>query len=107
MLKNLVIDGFYDHKEPLELDFSEGLTILTGDNGAGKTTLLNVIFNILNGDFLTLSKSSFKKITLELDTQNDKITNENKSQIITTIEVERSKEGLFIKYFLDEVIYTI
>ncbi|KAA0760409.1 hypothetical protein DT250_24915 [Bacillus sp. AR2-1] len=103
MLKNLTVHGFYNEKKPTKIDFSSGLTILTGDNGAGKTTLLNLVFNILNGDFLPLNKTVFQKIILELDIPENK----NESQLINKIIVKKSSENLKIKYYLDKLFYTI
>ncbi|HEB2439599.1 hypothetical protein CN335_12545 [Bacillus thuringiensis] len=105
MLKNLTVHGFYNEKAPLKIDFSNGLTILTGDNGAGKTTLLNLVFNILNGDFVLLNKNIFKKIILELDTEDHNDNTEN--QLINKIVIDKSSEDLNIEYYIDKNIYII
>lgn len=105
MLKELRIDGFYNEKSPLEIDFSNGLTILTGDNGAGKTTILNLVFNILNGDFLLLNKTIFQKITLKLDTPDYK--DKTEKPLINKIVVNKLLEDLNVEYYLGKNIYTI
>ncbi|QNK57324.1 AAA family ATPase [Paenibacillus sp. PAMC21692] len=100
MLKKLLVQGFYESDNPIDIDFSAGLTILTGDNGAGKTTLLNLIFNILQGDFETIVKSIFKNIILELDVKN--FDKKNKSQLVYKIQVQKKAiDTLFVSYFLN------
>ncbi|MHA4218129.1 AAA family ATPase [Bacillus cereus] len=107
MLRTLEVEDFFEKGNNIFLDFSDGLTILTGDNGAGKTTLLNLIFNIVNGDFKTLNKSIFSKIILNLDVEKVIINKKNKSQIVYKIEVEKINEVLQISYFLHEKHFVI
>ncbi|MDZ4500952.1 AAA family ATPase [Bacillus cereus] len=106
MLKDITIQKFYNEDEPLYIDFSSGLTILTGDNGAGKTTILNLVFNILNGDLVLLNDITFKQIVLKLDFP---ITvNENEEQFVKTIVVNKSFDSLYTKYILNDASsYTI
>lgn len=112
MLKRLSVKDFYAKDNEIGLDFSDGLTILTGDNGAGKTTLLNLIFNILNGDFETLMKINFQKIVLELDVEN-LVDSENETQTVHRIEIEKEreeqkeKERLKVSYFLNKKTFIL
>ncbi|MCS0674640.1 AAA family ATPase [Cytobacillus firmus] len=103
MLKSLQIIDFYEQGS-IDLDLSDGLTILTGDNGAGKTTILNLIFNILNGDFETVNKISFKKIILNLEVEDSW---DYANRLVKTIEIEKNPEALEIKYFLLNKHYVI
>jgi predicted ATPase len=104
MLKTLDIVDFYEKDNPVSLDLSQGLTILTGDNGVGKTTLLNLIFNIINGDFETVNKTKFSKIILRLDVDDINIKN---NSIVHRIEVIKKDDELEISYFLREKKYVI
>ncbi|HZG61407.1 MAG TPA: AAA family ATPase [Anoxybacillus sp.] len=107
MLKTLEIDGFYDKGNDIYLDLSENLTILTGDNGAGKTTLLNIIFNILNGDFVTVNKTRFERILLTFNVEDIIANKKNSTQIVTSIEITKIGEGLKIRYFLKKGSFVI
>jgi len=43
MLKKIKIEGLFN-KFNYEIEFKEGITILTGPNGYGKTTILKIIY---------------------------------------------------------------
>ncbi|MYT12184.1 Predicted ATP-binding protein involved in virulence [Streptomyces sp. SceaMP-e96] len=56
--------GFYDHRFDLDIDEP---TILTGTNGTGKSTVLRTINWISQGDWPSLARIPFDRITLEYE----------------------------------------
>ena len=72
MLTNITIKNFVII-DLLELDFSEGLTALTGETGAGKSILLGALGLVLGdrADSDTIKQSSdFAEIVAEFNIQN-------------------------------------
>lgn len=57
--------GLYNHK--VEFNNSEGISILHGPNGVGKTALLKCISHLFSGDFESLAKIPFQKVSAILD----------------------------------------
>jgi len=59
------VEGFWDTHN-LKVQLHRDVTFFIGANGTGKTTLINLIAAILTGDFLTIERTPFKKITITL-----------------------------------------
>jgi energy-coupling factor transporter ATP-binding protein EcfA2 len=59
------VDGFWETYH-FKVEIHRDVTFFIGPNGTGKTTLINLIAAVLTGDFITLEKTPFKKITITL-----------------------------------------
>jgi recombinational DNA repair ATPase RecF len=59
------IEGFWDTHH-VKAQLHPDVTFFIGPNGTGKTTLINLLAAALTGDFPTLNKIAFKKITITL-----------------------------------------
>jgi energy-coupling factor transporter ATP-binding protein EcfA2 len=65
LIDKFEIDGFWDTHQ-VKAQLHRDVTFFIGPNGTGKTTLINLLAAALTGDFLTLNKIPFKKITISL-----------------------------------------
>ncbi len=108
MLKKIKIEGLFN-KFNYEIEFKEGITILTGPNGYGKTTILKIIyaFAVKNMAFffqlpftnitLTQEKSEIRLSKKEHDTLEIQWENKKpliiKKEAIISKEIRRSLEG--------------
>ena len=69
---------------PLDIQFDEQLTFLTGSNGSGKTTALRLISAILQPNLDMLDSIEFKMVILEFSIESKRYS----------IELIRSKDDL-------------
>jgi DNA repair protein RecN (Recombination protein N) len=81
MLSHLLIENFV-LLERLELDFSKGLTVLTGETGAGKSLIVDAIEGIIGGrlspdQIKTGSKSSYLEAVFKITPIIKEILTEN------------------------------
>ncbi len=79
-LKSLKIEGFLSYKNPVEVEFREGVTVIVGENGSGKTSLVEAIYFALTGEYPRGSKdetinygSRRMRVELTLDTPSGEI----------------------------------
>jgi predicted ATP-binding protein involved in virulence len=77
------VEGFWENHN-LKVKLHRDVTFFIGPNGTGKTTLINLIAAVLTGDFQTIEKIPFKKITITLTS-----TEEAKSPTITVIKTRK------------------
>jgi len=64
-ISKVVIESLWGRTN-IKLDLNKNVNFLIGDNGTGKTTVINLIAATLQGDFITLDRTVFKKITITL-----------------------------------------
>lgn len=88
-LSRMVINGFKNSKQNVEINFSpNNYSIIYGNNGSGKTTLLMILLAVLSQDSKRLEKEHVNKIII---TYFDGISNCN------TVTIEKAaKEEIFI-----------
>lgn len=65
-ITRVTVEGFWDTHD-FKFAMNEDVTFFIGQNGTGKTTLINLIAAVLTGDFRTLDRTPFKKITINLN----------------------------------------
>jgi predicted ATPase len=63
---NIKIEGLFG-KFDYNLDLSGKLNILIGENGDGKSTVINIINNIFNFDFISLTSIKFTRIEIKFN----------------------------------------
>jgi len=66
LISRIAVEGFWDTHD-FKFDMNEDVTFFIGQNGTGKTTLINLVAAVLTGDFRTLERTAFKKITITLN----------------------------------------
>jgi DNA repair exonuclease SbcCD ATPase subunit len=64
-IDRIEIEGFWDTHH-VKVQLYRDVTFFIGPNGTGKTTLINLLAAALTGDFPTLEKIPFKKLTITL-----------------------------------------
>jgi len=114
-LQSVYIKDFKSQKE-LDVDFSDGLTLVKGKNGSGKTTLFEAVYTCLynrrpNGRSASSgirigTKSSEIKVRLKCDNRDYLITRVIGSKAKFTIEVDGfdTLSGTNAKKFIDDLI---
>src|SRR4030067_1733919 len=114
MLEKLSIKNYLIIKEA-ELEFSEGLNILTGETGAGKTIILDALSLILGerADYSIIKKNKEKlvieghfqfdnkKKVLEFLKEADLLTESFSSQSIVVLRRELTKKGISRNFIND------
>lgn len=75
---NVKVNKLFDAYD-IKLNFDNALNVLVGENGCGKTTIVKMINNIINNDFITLSKIPFESVELTIDEETKTI---NKDEMI-------------------------
>lgn len=94
MLKNLRIKNFII-VEDLELNFSKGLQVLTGETGAGKSIIVGAIDIIFGGDIQEgIHYDENKKVILEASFNIDK-QNKKLKDLLIKHEVENTENEIF------------
>jgi predicted ATP-dependent endonuclease of OLD family len=104
------IEGFWDTHH-VKAQLHPDVTFFIGPNGTGKTTLINLLAAALTGDFPTLNKIPFKKITITLTPDTKKfaptivVSETRKNERSIDIIEYRIKKGPSseIKFSMDEV----
>jgi predicted ATP-binding protein involved in virulence len=79
------IDGFWETHQ-VKVKLHRDVTFFIGPNGTGKTTLINLLAAALTGDWPTLGKMSFKRITITL-------TPDEASNASPTITISKSRKN--------------
>jgi predicted ATPase len=64
-IHRIEVDGFWETHQ-LKVQLFSDVTFFIGPNGTGKTTFINLLAAALTGDFVTLEKIDFKRITISL-----------------------------------------
>jgi predicted ATP-binding protein involved in virulence len=64
-IEKFEIEGFWETHD-VKVQLHPDVTFFIGPNGTGKTTLINLLAAALTGDFFTLDKIPFKKLTITL-----------------------------------------
>lgn len=81
-IEKVDIEKFWGEKR-VSIKFGAKENFLIGVNGSGKTTIINLIAATIEGDFATLDRIDFDKITIHLTST---ISKTNKSKIIVKKE---------------------
>lgn len=97
---------FKDHRMfgTARIDFSKGMTVITGNNGAGKTALFKILLKSLFGDdeHFTVAKEGMDDAHPDYIFQNeDTIRSTNAGEMLLAMEM-KGKAGEFAKTFLQE-----
>lgn len=95
MNKNTIrikVNKLFNYKD-IDIILDNNLSILVGENGCGKSTVLKQLNNIINNDFISLSRVPFEKIELYMD-KNEKIEINYKD--IIQLEESKCEEFRFI-----------
>ncbi|WP_316201703.1 MULTISPECIES: AAA family ATPase [unclassified Bradyrhizobium] len=82
------VEGFWDTHD-FKVKLHRDVTFFIGVNGTGKTTLINLIAAVLTGDFFTLERTPFKRITVTLTS-----TPEAKAPTITVVKSKRKDRSV-------------
>src|SRR6516164_5111242 len=85
LIDKFEIDGFWDTHQ-VKVQLHRDVTFFIGPNGTGKTTLINLLAAALTGDFPTLNKIPFKKITITL-------TPDEAKKFSPTITISKSRKS--------------
>ena len=92
MIDNFIITGLFGNTTiEIPFDKSNGIRILIGENGTGKTTVLNILYNLLNFNYLKLVQYDFQSINI--------IFSNNENAFLTIKDVKdyiffRTKHGM-------------
>ena len=87
MIKRLKIIDLFERFN-YDIDLNKELIILTGPNGYGKSTILKIILAINKGNFEYFRRLTFKKIEIEFNNYEGKITLEkNYSRSDTNLKI--------------------
>src|ERR1051326_1523869 len=65
ILRSVRVEGFWGSKN-FTIDFNQDVNFLIGVNGSGKTTLINLIAAGLTADLLTLERTRFAAVEINL-----------------------------------------
>ncbi|MFH1510808.1 MAG: ATP-binding protein [Candidatus Woesearchaeota archaeon] len=97
---------FKDHRMfgTARIDFSKGMTVITGNNGAGKTALFKILLNSLFGEdeHFTVAKEGMDDAHPDYIFQNEEtIRSINTGELLLEMAM-KGKAGEFAKAFLQE-----
>lgn len=97
MIKKIKIVDLFERFN-YDIDLSNELIILTGPNGYGKSTILKIILAINKGNFEYFNKLTFKKIEIEFNNYECKITLEkNNSRGYNNLKIN----GVEVKEYIN------
>lgn len=102
ILKSLYLKNYRTYRGPEKIDFATGdknITIIKGNNEVGKTTIMNAITWCLYGHEF-YKKEGFEQIFSKSTSHDLGIGDEDKVEVILTMEDERGKEVKFIRSLL-------
>jgi exonuclease SbcC len=81
LMRELEVEGFRLFRSPLNLKFSEGLTVISGPVGSGKSSLLSAVEYALYGTDININRKLYSKRDLVNDSS-------SVARVALTVEVE-------------------
>ena len=86
-IQRFQVVGLFGCREPIHINFTDNIHVLSGKNGAGKTTIMKLIWYFISGNLeKALIEVPFKEATIETDIYTLKvIVNEDQDTPFETI----------------------
>lgn len=109
-VEKIEIEGFWD-THPVKVDLHRDVTFFIGANGTGKTTLINLLAAALTGDFATLERIAFKKLTITLTSSDNlksptivvlKSRRKERSSELIEYRIKKDKHSTELKFSIEE-----